>query len=184
MDLESTEVNLEFLKKYIIYCRSKCSPRLNTEAAKTLENLYIEDRKRVQEEKTNRKSHIPITVRQLEAIIRLSEALAKMTLSNVVTVEHVRESHRLFQVSTMSAIQAGLDSGAEIPQEISGLVVKIEEAIKRRVAIGNKISHAKLIEEMIARFMNQRAVEWAIVNMVKSEEFIHIEGRRALLRKK
>jgi len=44
-------------------------------------------------------SHIPITVRQLEAIIRLSEALAKMTLSNTVHVEHVREAHRLFQVA-------------------------------------------------------------------------------------
>ena len=43
-------------------------------------------------------SHIPITVRQLEAIIRISEALAKMTLSNTVNVEHVREAHRLFQV--------------------------------------------------------------------------------------
>jgi DNA replicative helicase MCM subunit Mcm2 (Cdc46/Mcm family) len=30
-------------------------------------------------------SHIPITVRQLEAIIRISESLAKMQLANVVT---------------------------------------------------------------------------------------------------
>jgi len=71
-----------------------------------------------------------------------------------------------------------------MPQEIAGLVLKIEEAIRRRVAIGNKINHAKLLEEMVARYMNQRAVEWAIVNMVKSDEFQHIEGKKVLLRKK
>ena len=84
----------------------------------------------------------------------------------------------------MSAIQSGLDSGAEMPQEISSLVLKIEDAIRRRVAIGNKINHSKLIEEMVTRYMNQRAVEWAVINMIKADEFQHIEGRRVLLRKK
>jgi len=71
-----------------------------------------------------------------------------------------------------------------MPQEMASLVMKIEEAIRRRVAIGNKINHSKLTEEMSARYMNQRAVEWAIVNMIKTEEFQHIEGRRVLMRKK
>jgi len=184
MEVEETEIDLTFLKKYVTYCRSRCSPRLNEEAAKNLENLYVEDRKKVQAERHTKKSHIPITVRQLEAIIRLSEALAKMSLATSVTVEHVREAHRLFQVSTLSAISSGLDSGAEMPQEIANLVMKVEEAIRRRVAIGNKINHSKLIEEMTARYMNQRAVEWAIINMIKTDEFQHIEGRRVLMRKK
>ena len=48
---------------------------------------------------TSLESHIPITVRQLEAIIRLSEALAKMSLSSQVKDDHVDEAHRLFQVN-------------------------------------------------------------------------------------
>lgn len=79
-----------------------------------LQNMYVEDRRKVQENKQTRsnfslrllvltnltplESHIPITVRQLEAIIRLSEALAKMSLSNTVNEDHVNEAHRLFQV--------------------------------------------------------------------------------------
>lgn len=43
---------------------------------------------------------IPITVRQLEAIIRLSEALARMELSDVANANHVKEAIRLFTVST------------------------------------------------------------------------------------
>ena len=49
-------------------------------------------------------SGIPITVRQLEAIIRISEALAKMTLSNVVKPDHVNEAHRLFKVRSGLAL--------------------------------------------------------------------------------
>ena len=54
-----------------------------------------------------KKSTIPITVRQLEAIVRVSEALAKMQLSADVTIEHVKEAVRLFKSSTLSAARAG-----------------------------------------------------------------------------
>lgn len=60
--------------------------------------MYVEDRKKVADAKKSKKSHIPITVRQLEAIIRLSESLAKMKLSNEVKEVHVNEAHRLFAV--------------------------------------------------------------------------------------
>lgn len=45
---------------------------------------------------------------QLEAIIRISEALAKMTLSPHASERHVDEAIRLFNFSTMNAIQSGM----------------------------------------------------------------------------
>lgn len=48
-----------------------------------------------------------VILRQLEAIIRISESLAKMTLSPVATEEHVDEAIRLFKFSTMDAVQSG-----------------------------------------------------------------------------
>lgn len=44
----------------------------------------------------------------------------------------------------MSAIQAGLDVGMDVPSEISGMVLKIEESIKRRVAIGTLLLNNSL----------------------------------------
>jgi len=35
-------------------------------------------------------------------------------------------------------------SAKEIPGELAGMVTKVEEAIKRRVAIGTRISYPKL----------------------------------------
>jgi DNA replication licensing factor MCM5 len=64
---------------------SKCSPRLSSSAAEILQNHYVSVRSAVRDrEIEGMPSAIPITVRQLEAIVRISEALAKITLSSVV----------------------------------------------------------------------------------------------------
>mgnify|MGYP001107945951 FL=1 len=46
---------------------------------------------------------ITATTRQLESLVRLSEALAKMRLSPLVHVEDVKEAIRLMQVATYKA---------------------------------------------------------------------------------
>jgi DNA replication licensing factor MCM5 len=46
-------------------------------------------------------------VSQLEAIIRITESLAKFSLSSVATEHHVDEAIRLFRVSTFNATQSG-----------------------------------------------------------------------------
>lgn len=99
----------------------------------------------------------------MEAIIRLSEAIAKIHLQNVVTIEHVDEAHRLFKISTLHAAQSGLSSSsADTPEELLPKVKKIEEAIKRRVAIGTKIPYPKLHSELMARFENAKAIDYVI----------------------
>ena len=53
-------------------------------------------------------------LRQLEAIIRMSESLAKMSLSPFATEVHVDEALRLFQVSTLEAAMSGSLSGIRL----------------------------------------------------------------------
>ena len=104
---ESGEVPFELMKKYVKYARSKINPRLSSTACERLQNIYVADRRKAQEYRTltNAKSSIPITVRQLEAIIRLSESLAKMKLKSDVTTEEVDEAHYLFELSTLKSIE-------------------------------------------------------------------------------
>ena len=66
---------------------------------------------RQHERETSKRNSIPITVRQLEAIIRISEALAKMSLRPFALDSDVDESLRLFQVSTLDAALSGSLSG-------------------------------------------------------------------------
>lgn len=63
------------------------------------------------EKEIDKKNSIPITVRQLEAVIRISESLAKMQLEPFATETHVDEALRLFQVSTLDAAMSGSLAG-------------------------------------------------------------------------
>jgi len=71
---------------------------------------------------------LPITVRQLEALVRISESLARMELSGEATPEHVAVAFELFKQSTMNAMNAGLintDAGhqAEVRLKVEGALL-------------------------------------------------------------
>merc|ERR1711962_1986837 len=70
------ELSLQFLRKYINYCRTHCGPRLSEAAATKLQNRYVLMRggTREAEAHADKRLAIPITVRQLEAVIRISES--------------------------------------------------------------------------------------------------------------
>merc|ERR1719296_265869 len=78
-------IGSEQMKMYIAYARSKCSPRLSPDAAVMLRDRYVRFRKQMKEHRAANQGSdaIPITVRQLEAIIRISESLARIELSDV-----------------------------------------------------------------------------------------------------
>lgn len=107
--------------------------------------------------------------RQLEAIIRISEALAKLTLSPVVQNHHVDEAIRLFKFSTMDAVSAGPVDGmtrGQLNEEMN----KIEKEIRRRLPIGWSTSYQSLVKE----FVNQQgytshALERTLFVMEKRE---------------
>jgi replicative DNA helicase Mcm len=76
------------LKKYIAYARRTVRPTLSEEALKVLEDFYVQIRK--QGEEPN--APVPITARQLEALVRLSEAAARARLSSTVTADDSRRA--------------------------------------------------------------------------------------------
>ena len=184
MDKLEGEISLIELKKYIAYAKMKCFPKLSVEAALSLQNFYVKDRKQILETKyaSMKKKSIPVTVRQLEAIIRMSEAIAKMSLSTTVLESHVTEAHRLFQVSTLSTASAGYNMTTDIPHDLIPYVRRIEESIKRRYPIRHKISYSKLIEELSNMFSNSKAIEHAIVNLVKVGDFQFMDSRKVVMR--
>ncbi|XP_018807832.1 DNA replication licensing factor MCM5-like [Juglans regia] len=107
--------------QYIQYCRTECHPRLSESASNLLQNNYVKIRQdmRLQANETGEAAAIPITVRQLEAIVRLSEALAKMKLSHVATEENVQEAIRIFTVSTMDAARSGINQQVYLTAEMA-----------------------------------------------------------------
>ena len=62
------------------------------------------------EEEGDKRLAIPITVRQLEAVVRISESLAKMELKPFATDAHVDEAIRIFQVGRLLSSIIGISS--------------------------------------------------------------------------
>ena len=115
----------------------------------------------------NARSSIPITVRQLEAIIRITESLAKLSLSPVATEDHVDEAIRLFLASTMDAVTQGEGQGSK---ELMDEVNKVEEELRRRLPIGWSTSLATLKREFVdGRGYTEQALNRALVVLQRRE---------------
>ena len=120
------------------------------------------------ESSSNTRSSIPITVRQLEAIIRITESLAKLRLSPVATEEHVDEAIRLFLASTMDAVTQGEQGQGS--RELMEEVGKVEEELKRRLPIGWSTSLATLRREFLdGRGYSQIALQRALHILTRRE---------------
>ncbi|XP_063426896.1 DNA replication licensing factor mcm5-like [Mytilus trossulus] len=182
------EINLETLKKYIGYCRRKCGPRMNADAAEKLKNRYVLMRNGASEyeRETGKRISIPITVRQLEAIIRISESLAKMRLSPFATNADVDEALRLFQVSTLDAAMSGNLSGVEgfTTEEDQELLSRIEKQIKRRFVIGSQVSEHAIIQDFARQKYPERSIQKVLHFMLRRGEIQHRMQRKMLYRLK
>lgn len=133
---------------------------------------------------TDKRSSIPITVRQLEAVIRISESLAKMQLQPFATETHVDEALRLFQVSTLDAAMTGSLAGAEgfTSEEDHELILRIERQLKRRFAIGTQISVQTIVQNFLQQKYPERAVLKVIHAMIRRGELQHRLQRKMLFR--
>lgn len=99
------EIDANMLRKYICYAKSKGFPVMTDTAKDRAIRYYFELRKASVGEGV-----INVTARQLEGIIRLSEAYAKMQLSDKVTVEHVERAIKLIN-NCLRQISTDTDSG-------------------------------------------------------------------------
>ncbi|EHL02846.1 putative DNA replication licensing factor mcm4 [Glarea lozoyensis 74030] len=93
---------IEFLTSYISYARTNCQPRISAEASSELVSAYVEMRK-LGEDVRAAERRITATTRQLESMIRLAEAHAKMRLSDTVTRSDVQEAVRLIKSALKQA---------------------------------------------------------------------------------
>lgn len=90
------------LRDYIEYARQNIHPEISNEAASQLIESYLEMRNPTGGASNGTRT-ISATARQLESLIRLSEALAKMRYSPVVTRNDAKEAIRLMKVATQAA---------------------------------------------------------------------------------
>ncbi|WPK24118.1 hypothetical protein PUMCH_001376 [Australozyma saopauloensis] len=92
----NTILPVEILSAYIQYAKENMNPVITEESKNILVRAYVDMRKLGDDPRALEK-RITATTRQLESMIRLAEAHAKMRLSQVVEAIDVREAVRLIK---------------------------------------------------------------------------------------
>ncbi|MEM2932718.1 MAG: minichromosome maintenance protein MCM [Candidatus Pacearchaeota archaeon] len=147
----------ELLKKYIAYAKQKVVPKLTDEAIEEIKNFYVNLRSAPTsggEDILIRP--IPISARQLEALIRLSEASARVRLSQKVTAEDARRAIGLLRYSLL---QVGLDQETGqididrittgVPASERAKIILVRETINRLESrLGKMIPIKELAKEL------------------------------------
>jgi DNA replication licensing factor MCM4 len=159
---------IEFLTSYISYARSKIQPRISPEAHRQLVDSYIEMRKLGEDVRASER-RITATTRQLESMIRLSEAHAKMRLSETVTREDVQEAVRLIKSALK---QAATDARTGLID--MSLLTEGTSASERRRKADLKNEVLKLLDEMTRQGQAARYTE--VVRRMGEQSSVQIES--------
>ena len=173
---ESSEtlIPTSIIRKYIAYARQKIKPLLNQEAMKEIEKFYVELRNTpIASEGAMRP--IPISARQLEALIRMSEASAKLRLSGVATKEDAKRAIDLMKYYLM---QVGYDYesktfdidriSSRITSSQRNKVFAVRDIISELEGKIGKMIPVEEIEKELGDRMSQSEIEDALVELEKN----------------
>ena len=133
---------VEFLTSYISYARTKCQPKITQAASEALVSAYVQMRK-LGEDVRAAERRITATTRQLESMIRLAEAHAKMRLAEEVSANDVHEAVRLIKSALK---QAATDARTGLID--MGLLTEGTSASERRRKSDLKKAITDLLDEM------------------------------------
>ncbi|XP_065348176.1 DNA helicase MCM8 isoform X2 [Cloeon dipterum] len=86
----------QLLRKYIAYAKKNVHPKLSKEAAEVLQQFYLKLRSQ-----RGHQDCTPVTTRQLESLIRLTEARAKLELRKEATKQDARDVVELMKHSLL-----------------------------------------------------------------------------------
>jgi len=149
---ERAEIEPELLRKYVAYAKRNVAPVLTEEAEEEIKQFYVGLRKKSSENEEERS--IPISPRQLEGIIRMSEAYAKARLSEEI---EAKDAKGAIDLLTYCLKQVGVDPETgefDIDRIESGMTSsqrgKIRSVMKIIDSLSSEVGKAVPTEDVIA----------------------------------
>ncbi|KAF2878065.1 MCM2/3/5 family-domain-containing protein [Massariosphaeria phaeospora] len=165
---------VDFLTSYISYARTNIHPKITDEAQKALVEAYVAMRA-LGADIRSQERRITATTRQLESMIRLAEAHAKMRLSESVTEADVLEAVRLIKSALKQAAtdsRTGLIDMSLLTEGTSSGDRRRKEDLKRAVLACldemGSAGHSVRLSELV------RKVRDGASEQVENSEFLEV----------
>ncbi|KMU72833.1 DNA replication licensing factor mcm4 [Coccidioides immitis RMSCC 3703] len=174
---------VEFLTSYITYAKANISPRLTPAAGEALTNAYVEMRK-LGDDIRSAERRITATTRQLESMIRLAEAHARMRLSEEVTASDVEEAVRLIRSALKQAAtdqRTGLIDMSLLTEGTTAIDRRNRERMKKEILalveeLGGRGASGTRWAEAFRRFGEQSNVEVTAAEFTEAVRSLESEG--------
>ncbi|EJW05184.1 hypothetical protein EDEG_00716 [Edhazardia aedis USNM 41457] len=157
---------LEEIREYLMFIRENIHPKLTSESGKLIVKKYTKLRKECLINPTNYK----ITVRQLESLIRLSEALAKIHCDEIVRPIYVEEAYRLIKGSVVEIKSENIDIYNENVDNTLTIERKEYQRILNSIIYILKTKENISMEELINEYLLLREDQIETVDQFTSEE--------------
>eukprot|EP00903_Cladosiphon_okamuranus_P021304 g19575.t1 len=124
----------KLLKRYVAYAKAHCHPTLTLKAARVLQKLYLTMRNEARDGRS-----MPITMRQLESLVRLSQARAKVELREHVTEQDAKDVVDMMQESLLEAcvtdtgaIDFGRSGATGLAKQVRTFVAAVTKRAKQK----------------------------------------------------
>ncbi|XP_062179254.1 DNA replication licensing factor MCM6 [Phragmites australis] len=168
------------LKRYIAFAKS-LKPQLSSEAKKVLVESYVTLRRG--DSTPGTRVAYRMTVRQLEALIRLSEAIARSHLELVVLPAHVRMAVRLLKTSIISVESSEVDlsdfqdaEDSVPPGNDAGQPAEADAAPQQQSAENDQAADTGKKKLVITEEHFQRVTQALVMRLQQHEESVMKDG--------
>jgi len=181
------ELSPEILRKYILYVKQKIFPVLTDGAIQEIKSFYVSLRNTTQKGDEAIRP-IPISARQLEAIVRLAEGVARIRLSNKITVKDAKRAinllrHCLMQVGVDPETgQIDIDRISGTPASVRGKIMSVKEIINLlEQKVGKQIPIEDILVEATDRGIKEEEAKEALDKLKRSGDIF--EPRQNVIQK-
>lgn len=184
------EISPELMRKYIAYAKKYCKPKLTQEALNCIKEFFVGLRsQRSGGGDDEALKPIPISARQLDALIRLSQASARIRLSDFVTEKDAKTAIRLLK-NCLQEVGIDTETGElDIDRIVTGIttsqrnrIITIREIIKELEGkFGSNVPIADVIEAAKEKGIEESKVEEIIEKMRRDGEIL--EPKHGIIRR-
>lgn len=164
------EYTMEEIRRYIAFAK-KFKPRITKES----QEFMVEEYKKLRQRDANAMSKASwrITVRQLESLIRLSEAMAKMVCEDEVLPGHVKEAFRLLSKSIIrvETPDINLEEEPEVPEQTDD-AMDGEEGEQLRITFEDYRKISNMLIQRMRDFEDQEKNKDSEEGALKKKELV------------